>query len=232
MRLSKLPAADRKEAILEAAASVFARLGRSGATTKELAKAANISEALLYRHFSGKDALYAELERHCMDASKLGSYLLDNQAPSTATLVTGVALLVQAVFPGIGSQQAHDDTKRLITSSLLGDGTFAKAFLTRHVERWITLFELSLAAARESGDIEDGVHTGGVELWFVHHLASAMHLIRLPAQKIVDYGIGEEELTANTVRFLLRGLGVRNTAIRRCYKPARLKQLFIKTGEE
>ena len=232
MGASKLVAADRKEAILEAAAPVFARLGRAGATTKDLAKAANISEALLYRHFSGKDALYAELELHCMDANKLGSYLLDNQAPSTATLVTGVALLVQAVFSGIGSQQAHDDTKRLITSSLLGDGTFAKAFLARHVERWITLFELSLTAAQESGDMVDGVHTGCVELWFVHHLASAMHLIRLPTEKIVDYRIGEEELTANTVRFLLRGLGVKNTAIQKHYKPARLKQLFIKTGEQ
>jgi AcrR family transcriptional regulator len=231
MRSSRLAAANRKEAILEAAAPVFARLGRAGATTKDLAKAANISEALLYRHFSGKDALYAELERHCMDANKLGSYLLENQAPSTATLVTGVALLVQAVFPGIGSRQAHDDTKRLITSSLLNDGTFAKAFLAQHVERWIALFEVSLVAARQSGDIEDGVRTSSVELWFVHHLASTMHLTSLPSEKIVDYGIGEEELTVDTVRFLLRGLGLKNAAIQKYYEPTMFKQLFKQTGQ-
>ena len=229
---SKLPATDRKQAILTAAAPVFARLGRAGTTTKNLAKAAGISEALLYRHFPGKDALYAELESHCVEANALGVSLFDGTTPSTATLVKGVAVLVQAVFPGIGARQSHEDTKRLVTSSLVSDGRFAKAFLNRHVKPWVSLFEKSLDAAKAAGDVEEGLHTGVAEIWFVHHLAHTLHLIRLAGEDVVDYGVTQEGLTESAVRFLLRGLGLKNAAIDRHYDPKELTSILGSMGQE
>lgn len=231
-RSTRLPAADRKEAILTAAAPVFARLGRDGATTKEIAKAAGVSEALLYKHFPGKEALYAELESHCVEANAAGGRLLDDATPSTATLVMGVAVLVQAVFPGIGAREPHEDTKRLVTASLLGDGRFAKAFLDRHVKPWVGLFEKSLQAARAVGDVEEGARTGKAEIWFVHHLANTLHLISLPEGEVVDYGMPREELIESTVRFLLRGLGLKNAAIDRYYNPENLKNILARIGQE
>jgi AcrR family transcriptional regulator len=222
----KLAAADRKQAILAAAAPVFARLGRAGATTRDIARAAGISEALLYRHFPGKEALYAELETHCVDAQAVGDELLDGASPSTATLVMGIAILVHAVFSGIGPRQSHEDTKRLITSSLLDDGRFAKAFLDRHVKPWIGVFEQSLQAAREAGDISEGVHAGRTELWFVHHLATTLHLVSLPGGDVVDYGVTHEELTESTILFLLRGLGLKDAAVDRHYDPGKLKDII------
>jgi AcrR family transcriptional regulator len=219
----KLAAADRKLAILRAATPVFARLGRDGATTKEIAKAAGISEALLYKHFQGKEALYAELENHCVAANAVGSRLFKGATPSTETLVTGVALLVQAVFLGIGARESHEDSKRLVTSSLLGDGHFAKAFLDRHVTPWVSFFEKSLKAAVTTGDVEEGIDTGKAELWFIHHLSNTLHLISLPDDSVVDYGVTQEELTERTIRFLLRGLGLKNSAIALHYKPEELK---------
>ena len=229
---TKLPAADRRQAILTAAAPVFARLGRVGTTTKDIAKAAGISEALIYRHFSGKDALYAELESHCVEANALGVALFEGATPSTAILVTGIAVLVQAVFPGIGEPQLHEDTKRLVTSSLIGDGRFAKAFLDRHVKPWVSLFEKSLDAARAAGDLEEELHTGKAELWFVHHLANTLHLVGLPRGDVVDYGMSQEGLTERAVRFLLRGIGLKNTAINRHYDPKKLKTILAKIGQE
>ena len=228
---SRLRAADRKQAILAAAAPVFARLGRAGATTKDIARAAGISEALLYKHFPGKDVLYADLERHCVEANAVGGELLEGATPSTATLVMGVALLVQAVFPGIGARQSHDDTKRLVTASLLGDGRFAKAFLDRHVKPWFGCLERSLQAANAVGDVEQGVHVGTVEMWFIHHLANTLHLIGLPEDGVVDYGLSREELVASTVRFLLRGLGLKTIAIDRHYVPENFRKIFAEKGQ-
>jgi len=225
-RSIKLPAVDRKRAILVSAAPVFARLGRAGATTKEIAKAAGISEALLYKHFPGKEALYAELERHCVDAHAVGDRIFNGATPSTATLVMGVAMLVEAVFSGIGPRQMHEDTKRLVTSSLLDDGRLAKAFLDRHVKPSIGLLENALQAARAAGDVEEGASTGKAEIWFVHHLANTLHLISLSGAEIVDYGLTQPELTESTVRFLLRGLGLKNLAINRHYDPKELRNTF------
>ncbi len=231
-RSSKLPAEDRKQSILTAAAPVFARLGRDGATTKDIAKAAGVSEALLYKHFSGKEALYEALESHCVEAHAVGTRLFDEATPSTATLVKGVAVLVQAVFAGIGEQQSHEDTKRLVTASLLGDGRLAKAFLDRHVKPWIGVFEKSLQAAQSAGDIEEGIRVGKAEIWFVHHLAHTLHLVSLPESELVDYGMSRQTLIESTVRFLLRGLGLKNVAIDRHYDPKELKTIFKRINQE
>ena len=228
----RLPATDRKEAILTAATPVFARLGRGGATTKAIASAAGVSEALLFKHFPTKDALYAQLERHCVDAHAVGAFLLTDAAPSTATLVMGVAVLVQAVFTGIGPAQAHDDTKRLVTASLLDDGRFAAAFLDRHVRPWVDLFADCLEAARAAGDLEDGAHAGKAELWYVHHLANTLHLVSLSGTQVVDYGMTRDELTASAVLFLLRGLGLKEAAIDRHYNPGKLKTIIAQTVQD
>ena len=231
-RSRRLPATDRKDAIVAAATPIFARFGRAGATTKIIAQAAGVSEALLYKHFPAKDALYAQLERHCVEANAVGTHLLDGATPSTATLVMGVAVLVQAVFPGIGQRQAHDDTKRLVTASLLDDGQFATAFLNRHVWPWVDLFAECLEAARTAGDLEDGAHAGKAELWFIHHLANTLHLISLSGADAVNYGMTREELTASTVLFLLRGIGLKETAIDRQYDPGKLNSIIARTIQD
>ena len=231
-RSRRLPATDRKEAILRAATPIFARLGRAGATTKVIANAAGVSEALLFKHFSTKDALYARLERHCVEANAVGTCLLDGAVPSTATLVMGVAVLVQAVFPGIGRRQAHDDTKRLVTASFLDDGQFAAAFLDRHVRPWVDLFMDCLEVARAAGDLEGGAHAGKAELWFVHHLANTLHLVSLSGAAVVDYDMSREELTVSAVLFLLRGLGLKEAAIDRHYDPGKLNSIIVQIVQD
>lgn len=47
-----------RERILDAAAVVLAERGIAGATTRELARAAGCSEALLYKHFADKQELF------------------------------------------------------------------------------------------------------------------------------------------------------------------------------
>lgn len=54
---------DRKKQILESAINVFVENGYNGSTTAEIAKAANIAEVTLFRHFpSKKDIFIASIE--------------------------------------------------------------------------------------------------------------------------------------------------------------------------
>jgi AcrR family transcriptional regulator len=60
-RASRLPAAARKSQLLDTAARLFALRGYSGTTTAELAKAAGITEPIIYRHFKGKREMFIAL---------------------------------------------------------------------------------------------------------------------------------------------------------------------------
>ena len=59
--MSRLPAAQRREQLLDRAAELFAQHGYARATTAELAKAAGVTEPIIYRHFKSKRDLFIAL---------------------------------------------------------------------------------------------------------------------------------------------------------------------------
>ena len=63
----RLPAAERRQALLDAATRVFAEGSYSGATTAEIARAAGVSEPILYRHFGSKRELYLAVIEHAWE---------------------------------------------------------------------------------------------------------------------------------------------------------------------
>jgi TetR/AcrR family transcriptional regulator len=62
---TRLPASDRRRQLLDTALDVFSRKGFQGTTTKEIAAAAGVTEAIIFRHFPTKQDLYnAVLDYH------------------------------------------------------------------------------------------------------------------------------------------------------------------------
>lgn len=57
----RLPAAKRKEQLLDCALELFARGGYARATTAQLAKMAGVTEPIIYRHFASKRDLFIAL---------------------------------------------------------------------------------------------------------------------------------------------------------------------------
>jgi AcrR family transcriptional regulator len=53
-----MPAAERRQALIETAIKVFSEGSYRGTTTAEIARAAGVSEPILYRHFVSKRELY------------------------------------------------------------------------------------------------------------------------------------------------------------------------------
>jgi AcrR family transcriptional regulator len=61
--MARLTAQKRREQLLDTAAELFARSGYARATTAQLAKAAGVTEPIIYRHFKSKRDLFIELIR-------------------------------------------------------------------------------------------------------------------------------------------------------------------------
>ena len=55
----RLPAEDRRRQLLETALGLFSKKGFDGTTTKEIAAAAGVTEAIIFRHFPTKQELYS-----------------------------------------------------------------------------------------------------------------------------------------------------------------------------
>lgn len=60
---ARLPAVERRRELVDAALRVFSERSYAGATTAQIARAAGVSEPILYRHFPSKRDLYVA----CLD---------------------------------------------------------------------------------------------------------------------------------------------------------------------
>lgn len=60
-QVSRMNAEERKKQIIEVAVKLFSQKGFRGTTTKDLAAACGINEALIFRHFASKSELYAAI---------------------------------------------------------------------------------------------------------------------------------------------------------------------------
>jgi len=58
VRAARMPGEDRRRQLLGVAVESFARNGFSGTKTRDIAAAAGVSEAILFRHFASKEDLY------------------------------------------------------------------------------------------------------------------------------------------------------------------------------
>ncbi len=66
----RMTSKDRREQILQGAMRLFAEKGFRGTTTREIAQKLRISEALMFKHFPSKEALYRAIIQQRMNGAK------------------------------------------------------------------------------------------------------------------------------------------------------------------
>ena len=209
---AKLSSEERRAAIVKAVRRLFAEKGFDGTTTRELAAAAGVSEALLFKHFPNKEALYEAMQLSCLNEEDRDRYeRLNALEPSASTLVLMVHFVVSLKLKFRPADDELAVTHRLMFRSLTEDGDFARHLLACLAECWVPKVEECLKAAAAA--------------WFTHHLAAAAMLFSLPQPPVVDFGVPRDKLVEQAVWFALRGVGLTEEAIKRYYNPKALALL-------
>jgi AcrR family transcriptional regulator len=221
--VKKLSGDERRAAIIQAVRRVFAEKGFDGTTTRELAVAAGVSEALLFKHFPNKEALYSAMQLACCNEQDLEHIArLKALEPSASTLALLVHMFVSNMLAATDCDDEKTIHSRLMLRSLTEDGEFAQQFLQgmpTHLNQWL---KACVQAAIVAGDAYDGPVQPGLGCWFAHHLAAMIKTYALPTTQVVDYGLPHEQVVEQTVWFALRGMGLKEEAIRRHYNPKAL----------
>ena len=131
VRKSRMHADDRRRQLLRVAIDVFARNGFSGTKTKDIATAAGVSEAILFRHFATKEDLYHAILDMKEDTEGPEKKSRDLQALMDARDDRGVFL---AVARQIGASFSDDPAfHRLMMYAELEGHLMANLFRERFV---------------------------------------------------------------------------------------------------
>ena len=211
--MGRLDNSARRAAIIDAALPLFARKGFAATTTKEIAQAAGVSEALIFKHFPSKAALYEAIFRSCVDGDEELAQLLA-MPPSTATLAAYVQAMVSCYVNDLPSDRDNLLPRyRLYFMSLLEDGEFAHM-----VRRWMSEhiappFVASLHAARAAGDLVPSAPVTENAFWMAEMLGSTLATVHLPPTPLVPSLADPRRTAPEAVAFILRGLGLKEDAV-------------------
>jgi TetR/AcrR family transcriptional regulator, transcriptional repressor of aconitase len=214
MANTRLDSDERRQAIVDAAVPLFARKGFSGATTRELAEAAGVSEALLYRHFPSKQLLYSEILQQVGCQGDPALEKLASLPASSATLVCMMRFMVRRFVAGSEAERADLDPRiRLVLHSCLEDGVYARELFEAVCVQIMPFFTASFDAAVTAGDIVPPPGAVANHFWFAHHVAAMMAFASLPGRSCVPYEGTLDALVDESSHFILRGIGMSDAAI-------------------
>jgi AcrR family transcriptional regulator len=198
---------------------VFAQKGFYGSSMREIAKAADVSEALIYQHFPSKDALYGEIYFYIdSQIEDLCRYFKDAE-PSTEALVRivyGISNMILLEIPSRREEQKMFE--RLLAYSLLENPKFAKTLFQKYDNELTPLWMASIASAQDTGDMYRPLVEGTSKMWLFHHLAMAINFLNLSGEMLFPYKGSTTDFIEAMVLFILRGIGLTDDAVKKYSK--------------
>lgn len=224
MTQQRLKSGERCEAIRNALRQVFAEKGFDGATTRDLAKAAGVSEALLYRHFPSKKAMYEAMSEGCMGTQEERElHAAVELEPSAQTLILITHWIIAKILRGSNDKSKAVDT--LAVRSMLEDGDFMRTLCKTKFPPLHAKMEQCLAAARKRGEMIPEVQPTDIEAWLIHAVGLGIRLPLKPARPVLESKLSRDEIIERAVWFSLLGLGLKGEVVKKLYNPKALSLL-------
>lgn len=210
---NRISGSERRLLILEAARRVFSRSGFAAAKTQEIAREAKVSEALLYRHYPSKLALYRSVLRQIIREQDENYAILNLTELNAGGLVRTLNAYFRLAIAGENNRMQQGF--RMLLASLSGDGNYANLIYRRAQRMMGKTIEQALHNAREAGDLRGEPLSPANVSMFIEHVGTMTSAIVGLGLPHTPYVSDKRELIRQAVWFCCRGIGFTEEAIAR-----------------
>jgi TetR/AcrR family transcriptional regulator len=193
----------RRQQLLRVAMRLFSEKGFSGTTTKEIANAAGISEATVFKHFDNKDELYAAILDH-----KACSRDFTNPFEELDEMIAAkddFGVFYTMALNALSHHHEDSDFLRLMLHSALEGHDLARTFFANFITNVYEFLGAYIRQRQADGafrEMEPRVAIRAFMGMFVHH--SLNNILWDKEQKLLK--ISNEDAAREFATILLQGI--------------------------
>jgi AcrR family transcriptional regulator len=198
---------ERREQILNTAVELFSQHGFKGTTTKQIAAAAGVSEAMVFRHFATKDELYAAIinSKACSDGTSRFPWDGNTAVLQAIEKNDDHAFFSGVALAALDKHQEDVAFMRLLIYSALEEHDLAERFFHEFVEEVYEFIGGYIAKRQKDGAfrrMDPRVAVRSFLGMLIHH--SLNNILWDKKRKILD--IPNETAAGHFADILLRGI--------------------------
>lgn len=197
---------ERRQQILQVAIDLFSKHGFRGTTTRQIATAAGVSEAMVFRHFATKDDLYAAIlsDKACHDGMKF-PWEQDPALQEAVERKDDFAVFYNIALNALKKQQADVGFMRLVFFSALEEHEMAENFFREFITKIYEFIGGYIERRQADGamrEIQPRVAVRALMGMILHH--SLNNLLWDKNRHLLN--ISNEDAARNFAEILLRGI--------------------------
>ena len=201
---ARMAGEERRHQILHVAVSLFSNRGFRGTTTKEIAQAAGVSEAMVFRHFATKEELYAAILDHkaCVGS---GSFEPTAVAADAIARKDDRGVFESLALVALNHHEADPEFQRLLLYSALEKHKLAQMFFDGFVSKVYEFLGTYIRQRQSEGallEIDPAVVVRCFIGMVMHH--SLSNNLWDPNHRLLN--ISNEEAARNFTDILLNGI--------------------------
>jgi len=201
---SRMSGDERRKQILRVAISLFSERGFSGTTTKEIARAAGVSEAMVFRHYATKDELYhAILDHKACEGGELNPFEWSKEA---MTKKDDAELFYQLMVNALNHHERDTEFMRLLLHSALEGHEIAEMFVKESIMPLYEFLSEYIGKRQKDGAIRKDIKPRVIIRAFVgmmiHH--SLNNTLWDKNRRLLD--VSNEDAARQFTEILLKGI--------------------------
>lgn len=207
---SRMSAEDRRLQILRVAVSLFSQKGFGGTTTREIAQAAGISEAMVFRHYATKQELYTAILDH--KACSGDAMNPEEMVADALKEKDDRAVFERLALGALNHHECDPEFQRLLLHSALEGHELKEMFFEKFLRRIYELLGAYIAERQRDGamlNVDPAIVVRAFIGMIVHH--SLNNNLWDPERRLLK--ISNEEAAKHFTNILLNGISTANGPI-------------------